>query len=234
VLLDPTLHLRHLYSGGFLNPTVRDARKANSILLWTIENHYAMRFRRGATALTAFSDSIGPDEMGTQGARLFALTNDDSHSVAAGVFRESRKVKRVCRSTATGEVLSLGDSYDSAMWLAKIWKELTGLSLRIRLVVNSMGMLKNVLTNKLPEEKRIRIDLAVVRQGLRRADFVVTWVFGRANLSDPLKKESDSYTNRIRPCGAMKRPLLGALRSNCTNLRGDHQETRTQADVSKY
>jgi hypothetical protein len=218
----------------FVTPTLRDARKANAILSWAKNNRYTLRFRRGVACLTAFSDSAGPNEAGTQGGRVFALTDEESHRVSAWIFWESRKVKRVCRSTATGEILSLGESYDTSKWLQKIWQELTGQNLTIRLVVDSMGILKNIVTTKLPAEKRLRVDLAVVRQGLRQGHFHITWVPSRANLADPLTKESESDALRLRPCEAMKRPFLDALRTNCTNLRGVRQETKTQADVSKY
>jgi hypothetical protein len=218
----------------FSAPSVLHARKANSILNWAKANKFDMRFRKGATCLTAYSDSAGPHENATQGGRIFALTDDESHRVSAWIFWESRKVKRVCRSTATGEILSLGESFDTAIWLRAVWQELTGLDLKIRLIVDSMGTLKNVITTKLPTEKRLRIDLGAVRQGLRRGQFDITWVPSRANLSDPLTKESEHENARLRPCDRMKRPLLDALRNNCTNLRGITSVTKTQADVSRY
>jgi hypothetical protein len=97
-----------------------------------------------------------------------------------------------------------------------------------------MGTLENVLTTKLTAEKRLRIDLASLREGLRENEFIITCVPSRGNLSDALTKESDSETNRLKPCSNMKRPLLDALRSNCTNFRGIDSVTKTQADVSKY
>jgi hypothetical protein len=218
----------------FVSPKVQDAKKANAILTWAKANRYEIRFRRGASHLTSFSDSAGPSEHGTQGGRIFALTDKNGHRVAAWIFWESRKVKRVCRSTAAGEILSLGESYDTSMWIQKVWQELTGQKLGVRLVVDSMGALKCVMTTKLPEEKRLRIDLAVIRQGIRRGDFDIMWISGRANLSDSLTKESESEGIRLRPSDRMKRPLLDALHSNCTNLLGVRQETKTQADVSKY
>lgn len=219
----------------FQKPKVRDARKANAILSWAKENPYALRFRKGATCLTAFSDSAGPHEEATQGGRIFALTNDDGHYVAAWIYWESRKVKRVCRSTATGEILSLQDCFDTSMWLQQIWLELTGQKLRVRLIVDSRGALNNVTTTTLPTEKRLRIDLGDLRKGLRKGKFEITWVPSRANLSDPLTKESECESDRLRPCERMKRPLLDALRSNCTNLRGISSAiTKTQADVSTY
>jgi hypothetical protein len=223
-----------LLSRAFARPTVRDADKANATLQWAQDNLYSLCFRKGVSRLTMFCDSAGPHEEGTQGGRLCALTDEDSHRVAAWVFWESRKVKRVCRSTATGEVLSLGEAYDTAMWLRQIWLELTDQALDVRIVVDSLGVAKNIVTTKLPIEKRLRIDLAVVRQGLRSGDFILTWVPSRANLSDPLTKEAENDTPRLRPSDHMKKPLMDALRSNCTNLRAIRQVTRSQADVSRY
>jgi hypothetical protein len=143
-------------------------------------------------------------------------------------------VKRVCRSTATGEILSLGESYDTSMWLQRIWRELTGKLLKVRLVVDSQGALKNAVTTKLPAEKRLRIDLGSIRQGLRKGHFVITWVPSEANLSDCLTKEATSENARLSPCDGMKRTFLAALRSNCTNFRGMLLVTKAQADVTKY
>jgi Reverse transcriptase (RNA-dependent DNA polymerase) len=223
-----------LLSRNFARPAVRDAEKANATLRWSQKNRYALCFRRGAASLTVFCDAAGPNEIGTQGGRLAALTDKESHRVSSWVFWESRKVRRVCRSTATAETLSLGEAFDTAMWLKQLWLELSGNEVDVRFVVDSLGVAKNLITTKLTVEKRLRIDLAVVRQGLRRGEFVVTWVPSRANLADALTKESESDLPRLNPSDHMKKPLLDALRSNCTNLRGVRQDTKTQADVSKY
>jgi hypothetical protein len=131
-------------------------------------------------------------------------------------------------------VLSLGEAYDTGIWLKQLWLELSGQEVSFRIVVDSMGVAKNIVTTKLHTEKRMRIDLAVVRQGLRRGDFVLTWVPSRANLADALTKEAENNLPRLRPCIHMNKPLLDALRSGCSNLRGVRQETKIKADVSRY
>jgi maleate cis-trans isomerase len=93
---------------------------------------------------------------------------------------------------------------------------------------------KNIITTILPTEKRLRIDLAVVRQGLSNADFFLVWVHSLAILSDPLTSEAESDQPQFRPNDHMKKPLLDALGSNCTNLRTVTKVTKIQADVSKY
>jgi hypothetical protein len=146
---------------AFARPTIRDSRKANAALAWIQQNRYPLRFRKGTSQLTAFCDSAGPSDVGTQGCRLFALTDNDGHRVCGWIYWESKKVKRVCRSSATGEVLSLGEAYDTGIWLKQLWLELPDQEVSFRIVVDSMGVAKNIVSTKLPSEKRLRIDLAV-------------------------------------------------------------------------
>jgi hypothetical protein len=143
-------------------------------------------------------------------------------------------MKRVCRSTATGETLSLCEGHDAAVWLRHIWKELTGERLKLHLITDSMVLLMNVLTIKLPMEKRLRIYHAGLRAGLRNGEFDISWLPSRANLSDPLTKEADGEHPRLSPCDRMKRPLLDALRSNCIMFQGMRLITKSQVDMSKY
>jgi hypothetical protein len=120
-----------LLSRAFIDPTTFDARKANATLLWAQENRYPLVFRLGTKYLTVFSDAEGPHEHGTQGGRIYALTDLESQKVSGWIFWESRKVKRVCSSTATAEILSLGDAFDGAMWLKQVWLELSGQSVEV-------------------------------------------------------------------------------------------------------
>jgi hypothetical protein len=94
--MDPSL-----LSRDFVAPTIKDAGKANATLAWAKTNRYPLVFRKGAEQLTIFYDSAGPNEEGTQGGRICALTDVTGHRVASWIYWESRKVKRVCRSTAT-------------------------------------------------------------------------------------------------------------------------------------
>ena len=111
----------------FFGPTVHDAKIANEVLAWAKENRYVLTFRKDfAKSLTVFCDSAGPDEKGTQGGRFVALTDEKGHKVGAFLFWESKKVKRVCKATITGETLSAGEGHETAMWLQQVWFELTG------------------------------------------------------------------------------------------------------------
>jgi hypothetical protein len=104
--------------------------------------------------LVAFADSEGPSPQGTQGGRLFARTDEDGFQVCAWIYWKSRKVKRVCSSSNTGELLSYTEAFDTSMWLQQLWFELTGNKVPVELVIDSNGTSQNATTTRLPVEKR--------------------------------------------------------------------------------
>lgn len=65
--------------------------------------------------LRVFCDSSGPNEFGAQVGRLFAMSRDEGHRVSGWIYWEPRKVKPVCRSLNTGQVLTEGEGYDTAI-----------------------------------------------------------------------------------------------------------------------
>jgi hypothetical protein len=81
---DPSLETS-LLGRAFASTTLQDARKANATLAWAKSNRYDLRFRKGATSLTPFSDLAGPNESAIQGGRVFALTDDAGQESEKGV-----------------------------------------------------------------------------------------------------------------------------------------------------
>lgn len=136
--------------------------------------------------------------MGTQGGRLFALIDEDGYQVCGWIYWEARKLKRVCASSNTGKLLSCIEKHDTSLWLQQLWYELTGNRITIELVIDSNGTSDNVTTTKLPTEKRSRTDMARLRHGLQRAEHVLSWVPGRAKLSDPMTKKYWKREDRKR------------------------------------
>jgi hypothetical protein len=92
---------------------------------------------------------------------------------------------------------------------------------------------KNSVSTNLPRARRNRIAMALLRQSLRRGEYVIWWVPSRANLSDPFTKEIMAGPSPLSPSLILKQPLLDALRSNNRNLKGVKRITRTKEDVSR-
>lgn len=182
----------------------------------------------------ACSSAAGPSENGTQGGRLYCFADHLSERVSGFVHWESRKNSRVCRSTSTAEILTVGDGLDTGIWLRQLWFEMTGKKVDMKIVTDSNGTLKNSTTTKLPTERRNRIDMALLRQALRRGEYRRTWVPSRANLADSLTKMTAKGSPGIQPDIKLKGVLLSALRTNNTQLKGVKRVTRTKEDVSGY
>jgi hypothetical protein len=106
------------------------------------------------------------DDGKSQGGRIACLTNKTGHSMASWIFWESRTIKRVCRSSSASEVLSAVEGYDAR--LLALWKEISGQDLDALLVIDSESLQQKAVSTALPTEKRLRIDMALLRQGLRR------------------------------------------------------------------
>jgi hypothetical protein len=74
----------------------------------------------------------------------------------------------VCRSSSASEVLSAVEGYDATMWLVALWEEISGQDLDALLVTDSESLQQKAVWTALPTNKRLRIDMALLRQGLRR------------------------------------------------------------------
>jgi hypothetical protein len=147
------------------------------------------------------------DDGKSQGGRITCLTNKTRHSVASWIFWEYRTIKRVCRSSSASEVLSAVECYDATMWLLALWKEISGQDLDELLVTDSENLQRKAVSSALPTEKRVRIDMALLRQGLCREEYGLMWAGSSSNLANPLTKGPCG----ISPTMSVKLPLLRAL-----------------------
>jgi hypothetical protein len=111
-----------------------------------------------------------------------------------------------------------------------LWKEISGRDLDALLVTDSESLQQKEVSTDLPTEKLLRIDMALLRQGLRRGEYGLVWAGSSSNLANPLTKGRRG----ISPTMSVKLPLLRALETNCTHLDTVPIRKKTWADVSKY
>jgi hypothetical protein len=197
------------FSRQFVTPTILNAKRANKALQFAQSNRVILKYRRGVENLTMFHDGSldNLDDGRSQGGRIACLTNKSGHSMATWIFGESRTIKRVCRSTSASEVLSAVEGYDATMWLLALWKEISGQDLDALLVTDGESLQQKAVLTALLTEKRLRIDMALLREGLRRGEYGLVWAGSSSNLANPLTKGPRG----ISPTMSVKIPLLRAL-----------------------
>jgi hypothetical protein len=113
----------------------------------------------------------------------------------------------VCRWSSASEVLSAVEGYDATMWLLALWKEISGQDLDALLVTDSENLQQKAVSTALPTEKRLRIYMALLRQGLRRGEYGLVWAGSSSNLANPMTKGPRG----VSPTMSVKLPLLRAL-----------------------
>jgi hypothetical protein len=150
------------------------------------------------------------DDGKSQSGQIACLTNKTGHSVASWIFWESTTIKRVCRLSSASEVLSAVEGYDATMWPLALWKEISGQDLDALLVTDSESLQQKAMSTALPTEKRLRSDMALFRQGLRRGEYGLGWTGSSSNLANSLTKGPRG----ISPTMSAKHPLLRALETN--------------------
>jgi hypothetical protein len=137
------------------------------------KNRVILKYRRGVENLTVFHDgSLGNlDDGKSQGGRIACLTNKTGHSVDSWIFWESRTIERVCRSSSASEIsVGCGRLRRDNVALGFV-EEISGQDLDALLVTDSESLQQKAVSTDLPTERRLRIDMALLRQGLRRGEY---------------------------------------------------------------
>ena len=119
--------------------------------------------------LVAFSDaSLGNLKDGaTQGGNFIVLMGNDGHF--SPLSWQSKRIRRVVRSTLAGETLALTESLDTAIFLATLYSELsTGIadskSIPITCVVDNKSLCEAVRSTKHVTERRLRLEISHIKE----------------------------------------------------------------------
>nr|XP_006813919.1 PREDICTED: uncharacterized protein LOC102802092 [Saccoglossus kowalevskii] len=122
----------------------------------------------GELSLVVFSDaSLGnlPDGSSQGGYLIFLMGETGKFSP---ICWNSKKIRRVVRSTLAGETLAMADGIDSAMFISTLYVELTGSDSRytklpLVCVTDCKSLYEAVKSTKLVSEKRLHIEVSGIR-----------------------------------------------------------------------
>ena len=110
----------------------------------------------------------------------------------------SRKIKRVCRSTLTAETLALLEVSETCLWLSHIINELLDDSLETtEIFTDNQSLYEAAHSTTAVEEKRLRVDIAAIRQSISRKEFTLKWIDAKHQLADALTKQGADVTKLL-------------------------------------
>lgn len=184
----------------FKDPLVSDIARANkAVRKLQLDEHYIAFPGLGdpnSWSILLFSDAAHAnlsDGVSSGGAHvIFLVGENDSCCILAWA---SNKIRRVVRSTIAAEALALQEGLEDAWFIKSILKELVGkeATLPIEARIDNRSVIDAIHSTKFVNDKRLRIDLAAIKQALQRKEIArLTWVPGDYMLANGLTKRGAS------------------------------------------
>ena len=150
--------------------------------------------------LVVFSDaSFANLPNGVSSAGGFIIFLADSKRNVCPLYWESRKIRRVVKSTLAAETLAASDAIDNAYYLSEILSQIlfkNKVNIPIELYVDNKSLYDNVFSVKNVAEKRLRIDIAAIKELVAEEKLKLKWVETKCQLADGLTKKGVN-PNRI-------------------------------------
>ena len=134
---------------------------------------------------------------GSQGAFIIFMT--DEKGKRCPIYWQTRKLKRVVKSTIAAETMALLEGAEASIYISGILKQLVSQSgIKIKCMTDNKSLYDALSSSKQVEDKRLRIDIAVIDDLLARSEIEkVLWVCGANQLADALTKKGVA-TDKLR------------------------------------
>ena len=182
-------------SGSTSKAVISDVHRLNKVVNKVATDSYKIVFPKmndiSDCYLECFSDSSFANlaDGGSQGGYIIFLVDSDGHRCP--IFWQSRKIRRVVKSTLAAETLALLDGAEAAYFIVNIISEILLIPhLQIHCNVDNKSLLEALYTSKLVDDRRLRIDIAVLQDMLNRKEITkVHWVDTAGQLADCLTKK---------------------------------------------
>ena len=161
--------------------------------------------------IVCFSDAAHAnicDATGSTGGSVVFLMGEDNK--CCPLSWKSTKLRRVCRSSAAAEGMSLSECIDEGIYFRQILCQLLGVDkdvIRVIAYTDHEGLRSNISSVLHPKvlDKRLKIEIANIRQNIRSGEInEIIWCSSDAQLADCLTKR-----------GASGIKLLSVLQSGC-------------------
>ena len=141
--------------------------------------------------IEGFSDSSFANlaNGGSQGGFIIFLKDSDGNR--APIVWQSRKIRRVVKSTLAAETLALLECAEAAFYVSKMISEIMNVpQMKINCKVDNHSLVEALRSSKLVEDRRLRIDIAVLKDMISKGELSsVSWVDTISQLADCLTKK---------------------------------------------
>ena len=148
----------------------------------------------------AFANLCG-GESSTGGTVIFLVGENQK---CCPLLWKTSKIRRVCRSSAAAEGMSLSEGLDEAIYLRLLLCQLLGVAkdvIKVLAYTDHEGLRTNISNVLHPNvsDKRLKIEISSIRQNLRSGEVNdIIWCSSQQQLADCLTKRGASGTNLLK------------------------------------
>ena len=186
-------------STSLKNATVQEVLTINKVISYVKTNHCCIKFPLfkdlSSLHLVVYTDASCANlkDGSSQGGQIIFLTDG---KLCCPLVWHSRKIKRVVQSTLAAETLALVDGCEEALILSMVLGEVINgdkeKKLPILCLTDNKNLFETAHTSNVLSERRLLIEMAIVRQMVGRKEISLGWVEGKEQLSDVLTKNGAS------------------------------------------
>ena len=135
---------------------------------------------------------------GSQGGMYVELV---SQSQSAPIEWQSKRLKRTPKSTLAAETIAMVEAMESALITSKLLSEILyneEKSIPIEAVTDNYSLFEAAHSTTSGTDRRLRIELSILREGISRNEFKLKWVKSGDQLADCFTKKGSDPRNLVR------------------------------------
>ena len=179
--------------GNIGESTISDVMQANKLIRKLKSGFHSLIYPNlGAPEdwqIVCFCDASlsNNNDSSTQGGYLVYLCNQKSLECSL-IAWQSCKLKRIARSTLAAECIALIEGADCAILSHKILFYPRASNLEVKIFTDNASLVEAVYSTKQVNEKKLRLDIAYIKELCRFHKIQIAWISTAMQLADPLTK----------------------------------------------
>ena len=189
--------------------TIGDMLRLNKLVSRVKSDSWCLSFPRlqsvDSCYLECFSDASFANLPDGSSQGGFIIFIKDEAGNRNPVCWQTKKVRRVVKSTLSAETLALLECAETAVYIAGIWKYVTRVEIGVHCFIDNKSLYDVLQSAKMVDDRRLRIDLAVIRDMTEKREITsISWVDTSLQLADCLTKRGASTASlRAAVCGEL-------------------------------